>query len=163
MRYKNNQNSMYSVRTSTYLYATRKVCTFSLRYVLLSWILYSVRTKYIRFWEVRTRYVLCVNSTYLYVLWVKSTYLNRAEQGGTVPCGVPTCTGTYWVRTTVHYSRWASLARTWYWTWGVTSFPGPLPVIFRVEPEPHRLRTTATNVSYYIIKFWALLYVLKHY
>jgi hypothetical protein len=45
---------MYSVRTGTYWYATRKVCTFSLKYVLLSWILYSVRTKYIRFWEVRT-------------------------------------------------------------------------------------------------------------
>ncbi len=81
----NKHKSMCLVRTSTYWYATRKVCTFSIKYVLLSWILYSVRTKYILIWEVHTRYVLLgVKSTYWYVLWMISTFSNGAVQGGMI-------------------------------------------------------------------------------
>ncbi len=136
MRYKNNQNSMYLVCTSTYWYATRKVCTFSLKYVLLSWILYSVRTKYILIWEVlvRTWYVLGVKSTYRYVLGVKvrtrSLVQSSTRWYSTIACGVPTCTGTYRVRTMVHDSTcilvhgiYMVYTSTWYlsriswWSW----------------------------------------------
>ena len=63
MWYKNKQNSTCSVRTGTNWYATRKVCTFSVKYVLLSWFLCSVRTKYVLYLKVRTWYVYGVNST----------------------------------------------------------------------------------------------------
>ncbi len=46
MRYKIKLKSMYSVHTSTYWNATRNVCTFRLKYVILSWSLYLVHTKY---------------------------------------------------------------------------------------------------------------------
>ncbi len=36
MQYKNKRNSMYLVHIGTYWYATRKVCTSSVKYVLLS-------------------------------------------------------------------------------------------------------------------------------
>ena len=71
---------MYSVRTSTYWYGILKVRTFSLKYVLLSCFLYSVRTRYILFVQVRTEYVLGEKSTYEYVLGGKSTYSNGAVQ-----------------------------------------------------------------------------------
>jgi hypothetical protein len=58
---------MYLVRTAgtgTYWYVTQKVRTFSLKYVLLSCFLYSVRT-----------IVVLVPSTYLFEKYVLSTYL----------------------------------------------------------------------------------------
>ena len=78
-----------SVRTGTYWYPTRKVCTLNLKYVLLSWFLYSVRTEYVRIRDVRTWYVHGVNSTYQltttkYVLGVKRTYSYREVQDSTV-------------------------------------------------------------------------------
>jgi hypothetical protein len=54
---------------------------FSVKYVLLSWFLYSVRTKYIlrHIWEVRSRYVLGLKSTYQVHTLDKKYILKRSS------------------------------------------------------------------------------------
>ena len=105
--YKIEQNSTYSVRTGTYKYPTRKVCTFSLKYVLLSCFLYAVRTQYILFQKVRTRYVQGENSTYLVRTWGKKyvPVQSSTRWYSTIDEYNSVRTGTYQVRTTVHDSR----------------------------------------------------------
>ena len=72
------------VRTSTYKYPTRKVCTFSLKYVLYhafctQYVLSTYCFRKVRTWYAQGEIVRTWN-----VLGVKSTYQYRAVQGGTV-------------------------------------------------------------------------------
>jgi hypothetical protein len=104
---KNKQKRMYSVRTGTYWYVTLvKVCTFSLKSVLLSCFLYSVRTEYIlqvsKFLEkVRT----CQwDHDKKYVTVLKRTR-SSARWYNTIPEYEVVRTGTYRERTTSHDSR----------------------------------------------------------
>ncbi len=85
-----------------------KVCTFSLKYVLLSCFLYSVRTKYILTWEVRTWYVLGIKSTYQVRTWGKKYALKRSStrRYNTIPEYKVVRIGLYQVCTTSHDSRW---------------------------------------------------------
>ena len=86
---------------------TRKVCTFSLKYVLLSCFLYAVRTQYILFRKVCTRYVQGENSTYLVRTWGKKyvPVQSSTRWYSTIDEYNSVRTGAYQVRTTVHNSR----------------------------------------------------------